>query len=117
MKLFVATIGRFEQSHWALEGLEAPYPTKWNYSIHWVPTRVGQQDLEAVLAKVTPEMVEKCWTLAGSPKEVAAQLQGFVDAGATTIASFDYVSPFLLGVEEAMAAVGRTIELCELLRA
>lgn len=116
MRLFVATIGRFEQSHWALEGHEAPYPTKWNYSIHWVPTHVNERDLKAVLANVTPEMIEDCWTLAGSPKEVALHLEGFIDAGATTVASFDYVSPFLLGVEEGMASIGRTIELCELLR-
>lgn len=117
MKLFVATIGRFEQSNWALEGMEAAYPNNWNYSVHWVPTRVSREELDAVLAKVSPEMVEKCWTLAGSPKEVAGQLQGFVDAGATLVASFDYVSPFVLGADEAMESIGRTIEVCGLLKA
>ena len=51
----------------------------------------------------------------GDPKEVAAQAQGFVDAGATFVGIADMV-PLALGPEHAEATMARGAEISNILK-
>jgi phthiodiolone/phenolphthiodiolone dimycocerosates ketoreductase len=55
-------------------------------------------------------MAEKAF-VHGTPKEVAAQLQGFIDAGVQWVLPVDYM-PIVTTLDDAPYCLGRSIELC-----
>jgi hypothetical protein len=59
-------------------------------------------------------MCRRSW-FTGAPKEVAARIQPYVEAGATWVLVGDLM-PLLLPMEEAEVAVNRQIEVCHLLK-
>jgi phthiodiolone/phenolphthiodiolone dimycocerosates ketoreductase len=60
-------------------------------------------------------MTEKS-VFAGSPADVAKTITEYVDAGATHVAIWDF-GPIVRPIEEAPAALARSLELCQLLKA
>lgn len=90
IKLFSCVFGRTEQADWAAEGVKSPWPDNWNYSLHYLPTKWSKDELDAALARTPEAAVPKGWVV-GSPKEVAATLQGFIDAGCDCVGIYDFL--------------------------
>jgi phthiodiolone/phenolphthiodiolone dimycocerosates ketoreductase len=110
-----ATIwGRINQGDWEKEGLPAPMGKDWHYANHLLPMRIGEREAREMMSRTTRRHVEKSY-LYGTPAQVAAQIQPFVDAGVTWVGILD-VMPALLQPEEAMGAIHRSIEVCRLLK-
>ena len=110
-----ACLGRFKMADWKIEGIEPPLPLDWHYSLKLLAHHIAPDEVAATLSKVTPQMSEAAW-FTGSPAAVAADLQGYIDAGATWISMCD-ILPMVLPVEEAPAAMGRSFELAGRLKA
>jgi len=115
MKVLVAGMGRNVQTDWRREGVEPIYPDDWNYAVKWLPTRVTPEELDHIVEQVPRRMVEAAWPFVGSAKEIAEKVQGYVEAGATLVAPFDYF-PLFTGLESAFASLTSTIEVCRLLK-
>lgn len=110
-----ACLGRFKMADWQLAGVEPPLPLDWHYSRKLLAHQMTPGEVQAILAKVTPQMSKAAW-FTGSPSQVAADLQGYIDAGATWISMCD-ILPMVLPIEEAPAALGRSFDLAGRLKA
>jgi phthiodiolone/phenolphthiodiolone dimycocerosates ketoreductase len=110
-----AMFGRIDATQWAQIGLESPVPLDWAYFMHFLPYDTPQALIDDALAKTTREHVRACW-LTGTPEEVAAMVQPYIDAGADWVCPMDYL-PLVLEPDEAAAAFGRSVELCDLIKA
>jgi phthiodiolone/phenolphthiodiolone dimycocerosates ketoreductase len=109
-----ACLGRFKMSDWTSEGLEPPLPLDWHYSRNMLPHHMTPAEIDAIVDKVTPELAHKAWLL-GSPAEIATQLEGFIDAGATWINICD-VLPAVLESQEMPLALERQTRLAGLIK-
>ena len=114
LKWLSALFGRIDNTLWKDEGLPAPLPEDWVYYKDFRPYATPQALIDHALATVTPAHTFKGW-LAGTPAQVAQQIQPYIDAGADWVCPMDYL-PLVLEPEAAMAALGRSIELCGLIR-
>ena len=108
-------MGRINQADWSRDGLEPPMPTDWHYSIDLLPMKISAAETQELLGKVTRELVERSW-FSGTPAQVADQLCGFVDAGATWMHVGD-LTPLVLEPEDAAASASRVIEVSTRLKA
>ena len=75
-----------------------------------LPHQMSRAEVDDVVARVTPKMIEKSW-LIGTPAEVAAQLRPWVEAGADYIAPSD-LAPAIMEPEEQPEVLHTMIELC-----
>lgn len=107
--------GRINQGDWEREGLPAPMGKDWHYANDLLPVRVGETETVQMLGRCTRAHVEKSY-LYGSPEKVADELQAFVDVGVTWVGVLD-VMPALLTAEEGPEALGRSIAVCDRLKA
>jgi len=114
MKWAAAVMGRIDQQKWLAEGIEPAFPVGWHYAVKLIPTEVTSEDAEAVIERVSPEMVGKAF-YQGTPSDIAAQVQGFVDAGLTQASIIDYL-PTMLPLEEQLTAMARSVEVCRILK-
>jgi phthiodiolone/phenolphthiodiolone dimycocerosates ketoreductase len=114
VKWSTCIMGRIIQSDWLKEGIEPPMPVDWHYALKMLPQKIDRAEAEAMLSRVTPEMSRKSW-MYGTPKKVAAQVQTYIDAGVTWVAIVDLL-PTTLEPEQQAAALGRSIELCRLIK-
>ena len=114
LKWMVATIGRVAMSDWDREGIEPPFPRDWHYSTKLVPLHVSKAEAEEVASRVTPEMNEVSW-FRGTPSKVAAELQPYIEAGATWISIIDLL-PAVLDPAEGERSMARALELAALLK-
>lgn len=115
VKWMTAVFGRLRHGDWAKEGIELIFPEDWHYAMKLLPHQMSRAEVDDVVARVTPEMVERSWMI-GTPAEVAAQLKPWVEAGANYIAPSD-LAPAVLEPEEQEGVMGRMIELCACLKA
>jgi phthiodiolone/phenolphthiodiolone dimycocerosates ketoreductase len=115
IKWMAATIGRIDQQAWVDEGVEPAFPIGWHYALKLLPAELTADDCESVLSRVSPDMMEKAFCY-GEPADVAAYAQGFVDAGATQVSVIDILPIALVPLEEQMSALGRSIEVCRILK-
>ena len=115
MRWVTAIFGRINQGDWLAEGHEPPFPADWHYGTKLLTTKITDAEIADALGKVTREMSEKTW-LYGTPDEVASDLQAYVDAGATWVSVID-ILPTVLEPDDAQNALGRTLEVCSLLKA
>jgi phthiodiolone/phenolphthiodiolone dimycocerosates ketoreductase len=109
-----AWLGRFKMADWQLEGIEPPLPLDWHYSRNMLPHHMSRAEVDEIVGRVTPEMARKSW-LTGSPEKVAAELQGYVEAGATWINICD-ILPAVLEPAEMGNALERECRLAGLLK-
>ena len=79
------------------------------------PAQMTSEEVDAITTKVSPKMSAMS-SINGSPKEVATTLQDYIEAGATWVSMVDMM-PLVLPQEEALTALGRSIEVCRLLKA
>jgi phthiodiolone/phenolphthiodiolone dimycocerosates ketoreductase len=109
-KWMTAAFGRLHHGAWKDEGEELIFGEDWHYALRMLPHQMSRAEVDDVVARVTPTMIEKSW-LIGTPEEVAAQLQPWVDAGATYIAPSD-LAPAIMEPEEQPEVFHTMIELC-----
>jgi phthiodiolone/phenolphthiodiolone dimycocerosates ketoreductase len=108
-------MGRINQADWSRDGFEPPMPTDWHYAIDLLPMKISAAETQELLGKVTRELVERSWFI-GTPAQVADQLRGFVDAGATWMHVGD-LTPLVLEPDDAVASAGRVIDISTRLKA
>jgi len=113
-KWMSAVFGRLNQRDWAKEGIQSVFPPDWHYSLKLLPHEWSRDQVEGVVNQVPREMVEKSFVI-GTPDEVAAHVRAYADAGATHVMMLDWVST-TQPPEEAQEALGRTIEMCRLVK-
>jgi phthiodiolone/phenolphthiodiolone dimycocerosates ketoreductase len=114
VKWQAAIWGRHNPADWAAEGLEPVFPPGVSYPLHVCPAEITDGEVQAILAKVSRTMVEKSF-LCGTPADAAKALQPYVEAGATHVGVCDLL-PLSTGLEEAMASIGRLLDICEALK-
>jgi phthiodiolone/phenolphthiodiolone dimycocerosates ketoreductase len=114
VKWSTCIMGRIIQSDWIKEGIEPPMPADWHYALKMLPVTIDRAEAERMLSRVTPEMSRKTW-MVGTPKKVAAEVQGYIDAGVTWVAVLDMV-PTILEPEESAKAVTRSIDVCRFIK-
>lgn len=83
-KFQAATIGRLNQADWRKEGIEPVFPDDWHYAFKLLPRELTEAETRDVIAR-TPEGIVRKFCFQGTPREVAATLQGYVDAGANAL--------------------------------
>ncbi len=114
-KWMTAVFGRLHHGDWKSEGIDLIFPEDWHYALRMLPHQMSQAEVDDMVARVTPAMVEKSW-LIGTPEEIAAQLRPCVEAGADFIAPSE-LAPAIMEPEEQPEAFKTMIELCTHLHA
>jgi phthiodiolone/phenolphthiodiolone dimycocerosates ketoreductase len=114
VKMWAAVFGRFHHDSWANEGIEPIMPKGFHYALKAIPTQWTRRECDDIVARVTRPMTEKS-VLAGAPADVAKTITGYVDAGATHVAIWDF-GPMVRPLAEAPAALARSLELCRPLK-
>jgi phthiodiolone/phenolphthiodiolone dimycocerosates ketoreductase len=115
MKWMAATFGRLDQADWRRAGLEPVYPEGWHYSIRLRPMDVTQAQAADVVARTTRDHCRAAFSH-GTPAEVAAEVQAYVDAGCTYVAICDLL-PLCLEPDDAQTAIGRSLQVCARIKA
>jgi phthiodiolone/phenolphthiodiolone dimycocerosates ketoreductase len=115
VKMWAAVFGRFHHDSWADEGIAPIMPSGFHYALKAIPTQWSREECEDIVSKVTRPMTEKS-VFAGSPPDVAKAINEYVEAGATHVAIWDF-GPIVRPIDEAPAALARSLELCRLLKA
>ena len=110
IKWMTAVFGRLHHGDWAEEGIDLIFPEDWHYAMKLLPQSMSRTEVDEVVAKVTPEMIEKSWII-GTPAEVAEQHRPWIEAGANYIAPSD-LAPAVFEPEEQEAVLARTVEFC-----
>jgi phthiodiolone/phenolphthiodiolone dimycocerosates ketoreductase len=114
LRWIAAVFGRLNQADWAEKGIEPVFPHDWHYAIKLVPTEWTVEAVNAVTDKVTPEMFLESF-YHGTVEDVAATLEGYVQAGATWVTAVDLL-PLVLPADQSAAAWDRSIALCRTLK-
>jgi phthiodiolone/phenolphthiodiolone dimycocerosates ketoreductase len=115
LKWMVGNFGRFNNRDWAGYGLEAPFGTDYHYAMNLLPNWITDQNyIDEVLGRVTHRHCELCFFY-GSPKEVAAQIQPYIHAGANVIDLIDFLA-CALTLEDLQLHLGRQIQVCSLIK-
>ena len=94
-----AVFGRLEPRDWRTEGIEPAGPDGWNYFQKLKPLQMEDSFVDDVLTKADRRMAAKAF-VNGTPKQVAAQLQGFIDAGVQWVLPVDYM-PIVTTLDDA----------------
>jgi phthiodiolone/phenolphthiodiolone dimycocerosates ketoreductase len=115
IKFFASIFGRVNQADWAELGIKSPFPPDYNYSLKFLPMKMTKEEMMATLGRTPREAVQHCWTM-GSPKEVAAKLQAYIDAGCDTICPYDLAPAGLGSLEEMATSFQNQLELCRILK-
>jgi phthiodiolone/phenolphthiodiolone dimycocerosates ketoreductase len=112
-----AIFGRLNRTDWEREGVATPpeFQVDWHYALKLLPYQLTRQEAENMAATATDEMVDG-GIYFGSPKEVAATLQEFIDAGANCVTTFFDQSTLFLEPEEHDASTKRLIEMSRLIK-
>ena len=76
---------------WSRWGAKHPMGDDWYYSRDLEPNTWSREDALRVIDQVPPEVV-RASKFVGAPQEVAVQIQGYIDAGATHVRVGNYVS-------------------------
>ena len=112
VKLISALFGRIAMKEWVAEGHEPPFPVDWHYANDYFPISATRKDMEAANAKMTREMMLKS-NFVGSPAEVAAQFQGYIDVGVSWVVPVDLGGFCSLDPAES---VRRMVDLARILK-
>jgi phthiodiolone/phenolphthiodiolone dimycocerosates ketoreductase len=115
VRWITATNGHINQSDWQRQGITGALPPDWHYAMHLLPYKIGRAEAEEILGRVTREMVEKAWFI-GTPSQVAAQIQEYIDLGARYVHIGDCV-PLFTDPDDAQKGPERVIEVARALKA
>jgi phthiodiolone/phenolphthiodiolone dimycocerosates ketoreductase len=111
IRWLTAIFGRIIQSDWLKEGIEPPFPPDYHYAIKLKPIKIGPEEAQEILGRTTREHAERSW-IRGTPAEVAAEVQGYIDAGASFVSLMDCL-PLTLEPEDSMQGTRRSIEITQ----
>jgi phthiodiolone/phenolphthiodiolone dimycocerosates ketoreductase len=114
MRWMAGVFGRLDQSAWDAEGIEPPLPRDWHYAMKLLPVKWTDSEVEELLGRTTHAMAEKSFVY-GSSESVAAQVQQYVDTGATWVSVCD-ILPLILDPADAQAGLARNIDICTRLK-
>ncbi len=115
MKWMAAFFGRLNNADWAAYGMESPFPVDWHYSLKLIPNRLTDKAyVDEIISRVSRKHVEMTF-ICGTAAEVANQIQGFIDAGATCVDVIDTL-PMMLDPADAQAGLGRQLDVCTRIR-
>src|ERR1700704_6079364 len=95
--------------------LEPVYPEGWHYSVRLRPVDVTEAQSADVLSRTTRAHCEAAFSH-GTPAEVAAEVQAYVDAGCTFVSICDLL-PLCLEPDDAQTAIACSLEVCGLIKA
>jgi phthiodiolone/phenolphthiodiolone dimycocerosates ketoreductase len=109
-----AIFGRIQPSEWRRSGVEPAVPEGWTYFMKMKPHDTPAAFVDEVVGKATRKMTELAY-LWGNPRQVAAQLQAYVDAGVDWVAPVDYL-PIISDPAEAAASLTRSIDICSIMK-
>jgi phthiodiolone/phenolphthiodiolone dimycocerosates ketoreductase len=109
-----AIFGRVNPQDWRKEGIEPAVPDGWTYHLKLKPLSIEQSFVNSTLARTNREMARRSF-IHGTPKAVAGQLQGWIDAGIDWVMPVDYLR-FVSSMEEAADALNRTYEVCRYIK-
>jgi len=115
IRWLTAVFGRIIQSDWLKEGIEPPFPPNYHYAIKLLPMKIDASETQEVLRRVTRTMAERSW-ICGTPEEVADQVQGYIDAGASWVSLMDCL-PLTLEPADAADGLRRSLEISKRLKA
>ncbi|BDB45607.1 MULTISPECIES: LLM class flavin-dependent oxidoreductase [Mycobacterium] len=113
-KWMAAVFGRLHHGAWRDEGEQLIFEENWHYALKMLPHQMSAAEVDEIVASVTPSMIEKSYII-GTPDEVAAELQKYVDAGADYIAPSD-LAPAILQAEEQPRALETILQVCACLK-
>lgn len=114
MRFDAAVMGRLNQADWEAEGIDPVFAKDWHYARDLLPVSMTRGEIENILRGVTRSMTEQMW-INGTPQEVAAKIQPFIDAGATWVQVIDSL-PAVLTPEDAAQSIPRCVEVCRILK-
>lgn len=114
MKWMAGIYGRLDMAAWKEYGIEPPLPLDWHYATKLLPVKWSDAEVEELLGKVTDDMARRSFTH-GTPEQVAAEVQSYVDAGATWVSVCD-ILPLALDPADAQAGLARNFEICRRLK-
>ena len=114
LRWWAATGGRFKMSDWAEEGIEPAFPLDWHYAFDMRPSPMSRAEVDAIVAKVTPEMVRKSFFY-GSPEDIAAEIIPFVKQGSNLNLIAD-LSPLMMEIDP-FDNIKKLAEVCRLVKA
>ena len=116
VRWMAAIYGRLNNADWSAYGMESAFPIDWHYSTKLVPNRLTDKAyVDDILGRVTRKMTEMSFFF-GTPAEVTAQIQPYIDAGATCIDLCD-ITGMVLDPEGAQASLGRQLDVCARIKA
>jgi phthiodiolone/phenolphthiodiolone dimycocerosates ketoreductase len=115
IKWTTAVFGRTLPERWREVGEEPATPDGWTYFLKMKPFETPASFVDEVVGRTTRRMCELGY-LWGAPEVVAAKLAPYVEAGVDWISPADYL-PVVLPLEEAAGALGRSVAVCEHLKA
>ena len=114
LRWWAATGGRFKMTDWAEEGIEPAFPLDWHYAFDMRPSPMSRAEVDAIVAKVTPEMVRKSFFY-GSPEDIAAEIIPFVKQGSNLNLIAD-LSPLMMEIDP-FDNIKKLAEVCRLVKA
>lgn len=112
VKFISALFGRISMKDWVKDGYEPPFPVDWHYANDLFPTTITRAECDSAKNKMTPEMMRKA-NFVGTPEEVAAQLQKYLDVGVSWIVPSDLGGFCAM---DPMGPVNRMIDLAKILK-
>ncbi len=111
IKFAAATWGRFNSNDWEKEGIESAWPPNWHYALKLLPAQMTRAECDAIVERVSPKMVD-VGLISGTAKEVASQIQGYIDAGATWVSPLNMISATFPAEEVQSVMLDQAIEVC-----
>jgi len=110
-KWMVANFGRFNNHDWSHYGIEPAFPEDYHYAMKLLPNwTTDKAYVNNILGRVTRKMFDMTF-FCGSPREVAEQIQPYIDAGANCIDLIDFLAP-VLSIEDSQRHLARQLEVC-----
>jgi phthiodiolone/phenolphthiodiolone dimycocerosates ketoreductase len=114
LKWYAATGGRINMADWADEGIASVMPLDWHYAFDMRPAAMSRREVDAIVARVTPEMVRKTFFY-GTPADIAAEIIPYAKAGANLNLLAD-ISPLMV-VTDPFHNIEQLAEVCRLVKA
>jgi phthiodiolone/phenolphthiodiolone dimycocerosates ketoreductase len=109
-----AIFGRLNMSDWDSEGIEPVFPRDWHYASNLEPMKMGADETNEILGRVTDEMVRKSYFI-GDAKSVASNLEAYHEAGVSWLHLSDLL-PIAIDLEDGSGPMDRSYEVFRILR-
>ncbi len=113
LKWYAATGGRINMADWAEEGIDSVMPLDWHYAFDMCPAGMTRAQVDAVISRVTPEMVRKTYFY-GSPEDIAREIIPYAKAGSNLNLIAD-LAPLMVETDP-FSNIEQMAEVCRLVK-